>query len=72
MISSVITLPFEKPLLTLFETEQFRHPRASYSVRRDGEELVIEVRAEDATALKTAVSSICRVVTVFEKARGLL
>ena len=68
MIESHISLPYSEALLALLRTEEFTHPRASYEVK-GGKNITITIEAKDATALKTAVSSVCRVVTVFEKAR---
>ncbi|MBR9693116.1 hypothetical protein GOV07_04275 [Candidatus Woesearchaeota archaeon] len=68
MIESHISLPYSEALLALLNTEEFTHPRASYDVKKDGKNITITIEAKDATALKTAVSSVCRVVTVYEKA----
>jgi len=72
MISSTIVVPGDKRLLALLKAEEksFSHPRTSYTVA-DGKSITINITAEDATALKTVVSSVCRVVAVYEKAKGV-
>ncbi len=67
MITARISFEHDEALERLLD-DGFRHPRASYTARREGERLVVEVEARDATALKTAVSSIARVAAVHEKA----
>jgi tRNA threonylcarbamoyladenosine modification (KEOPS) complex Pcc1 subunit len=66
MITATITLPKKAPLLQLMKTEQesFRHKRASYTIEKN----IVTITAEDGSALKATVASICRVVTIFEKA----
>ncbi len=73
MISSTIRLPHSPELATLLKAEQesFRHARTRYSVAVQGDRIVVEVDAEDATALKTVVSSLCRIAAVYEKAKGV-
>ncbi len=67
MITARIRIPRNPELLALLKSERFAHPRASYSVSGRGG-VVITVEARDATALKTVVSSIARVIAVYEKA----
>lgn len=67
-ITASLTFPKEPHLLTLLRSERFEHPRATYTVEEEGG-ITIRITAEDATALKTAVNSVCRVATVYEKAR---
>ena len=71
MISSTIALPHSAELLTLLTAEQksFTHVRTGYKVQERAKQIIIEITAQDATALKTVVSSVCRVVAVFEKAQ---
>ncbi len=71
MIKTSISLPAEQALFHLLETEQFKHPRARYDIHNKGKTLHIDIEAEDAVALKTAVSSLCRVITMYEKAKGI-
>ncbi len=73
MISSTIRFPRSPQLLTLLKAEQesFKHPRTSYVVAERGGEIAVDITAQDATALRTVVSSVCRVAAVFEKAKGV-
>lgn len=72
MITASVTLPGEKSLASLLRSEEksFSHNRASYTVADKGKSITITITAEDATALKTVVSSVSRIVTVYEKAKG--
>ena len=69
-ITATLDIPAEKSLQALLSTEAetFKHKRATYTLKT-GEKLTITITAEDATALKATVSSICRVLTVHEKAQ---
>jgi tRNA threonylcarbamoyladenosine modification (KEOPS) complex Pcc1 subunit len=71
MITSTITFPRSAELLTLLKAEQesFAHPRTSYTASEQGNSITVDITADDATALKTVVSSVCRIVAVYEKAR---
>jgi tRNA threonylcarbamoyladenosine modification (KEOPS) complex Pcc1 subunit len=71
MITSTVRIPRSPQLTALLKAEQesFRHARTSYRVVEREGQIVVEITAEDATALKTVVSSLCRVVNVYEKAR---
>ncbi len=73
MIRSTIELAGDARLATLLTAEEksFEHRRVGYAVKASGGRLVVEIEAEDATALKTAVSSVCRIVSVYEKAEGV-
>jgi len=71
MITARITLPFEECLESFLASERFQHPRASYTTRREGKHLTIDIEARDATALKTAVNSLVRILVVHEKAKNV-
>jgi tRNA threonylcarbamoyladenosine modification (KEOPS) complex Pcc1 subunit len=73
MISSTIRLPYSPELAALLKAEQgsFRHARTRYAVAVQGGKIVVEIDAEDATALRTVVSSVCRVAAVYEKAKDV-
>ncbi len=66
-----LSYAYSPELAALFRTEResFRHRRAAYAVRRTGERLVVDITAEDATALRAAANSVRRLAAVFEKAR---
>ncbi len=72
MIRSTIELAGDARLAALLAAEErsFEHRRAGYKAKSEGKRLVVEIEAEDATALKTVVSSVCRIVSVYEKAKG--
>lgn len=70
-LNATITVPKSATLVALFTTEAecFRHKRAGYRMREEGRRLILEIEAADASALKATVSSICRTLAVYEKAR---
>lgn len=70
MIETTISVPKNSQLLALFLTEEqtFKHKRATYTIQ-EGDTLTINIKAQDATALKATVASICRVLAVYEKAK---
>ena len=69
MIKAKMSLPTSAALTALLHSESFTHPRAQYEVRTKGKHVEITIEAADAVALKTAVNSLCRVITVHEKAK---
>ena len=73
MIRSTIEIEGDEILAALLASEEatFRHARATYQLRRSASTLRIVIEAKDASALKATVSSICRVLAVQEKARGV-
>jgi|GEM_PF-2457511 len=73
MITASVAFPAKTGLAELFRSEEetFRHARATYTMRHEGGRLIAEIEAEDATALKATVSSICRVLSVYEKAASI-
>lgn len=69
MIEATITLRKDIDRLEqLFATESFAHARAEYTVRRDGDALVLTVSADDAVALRATITSITRVLALHDKA----
>jgi len=70
MITSTIVLPAsaELELLLRSEAASFTHGRTSYGVERKGKELHITIKADDAVALRTVVTSVTRVINIHEKA----
>lgn len=67
-----ITIPATPELEHLLATEasSFRHKRSSYTVEKRGDTLVIDIEAGDAVALRATVTSITRVLALYEKAHG--
>jgi tRNA threonylcarbamoyladenosine modification (KEOPS) complex Pcc1 subunit len=45
--------------------------RSKYSISKNKKQLIFEIQAEDATALKTAFNTITKVLIVWEKTRNL-
>ncbi len=71
MIEARLTLPHDAAVASLLETEKFRHKRASYTTSTENGKLIINIEAADATALRTAVNSVARVLAVHEKAKSV-
>lgn len=45
--------------------------KAEYSVGRQGKNVVFRIRADDSVALRTAMNSITKMLTVIEKTHGI-
>ena len=71
MISTTIRVEDKKgEIKAVFaaESQALLNDRASYTVKQDGEFAVIAVSAQDASALRAVLNSICKLLIVFEKA----
>ena len=45
--------------------------RATYSITKKGGKAVFDIKAKDSTALRTALNSITKILTVIEKTKGI-
>lgn len=48
-----------------------KNDRSSIAVRKEGDNLVIEITAKDAVALRAAVNSMTKLLVVFDKAGNI-
>jgi tRNA threonylcarbamoyladenosine modification (KEOPS) complex Pcc1 subunit len=55
----------------LFISEDRELNRAKYTITKDKKQLIFNIHAEDATALKTAFNTITKVLLVWEKTKTL-
>jgi len=55
----------------LFIPEDKELNRSSYSIVKNKKQLIFDIHAEDATALKTAFNTITKILIVWEKTRNL-
>ena len=55
----------------LFIPEDKELNRAKYTITKTSKQLLFDITAEDATALKTAFNTITKVLTIWEKTRKL-
>jgi tRNA threonylcarbamoyladenosine modification (KEOPS) complex Pcc1 subunit len=55
----------------LFIPEDKTLNRSTYTVKKDKKRLVFDIKADDATALKTAFNTITKVLLVWEKTKGI-
>lgn len=53
----------------LLSVEDKNLGRSSFSYKKDKKKLLIEMKAEDATALKTVMNTIAKILVVWEKSR---
>lgn len=51
----------------LFVPEDKELNRATYSITKNKKQLILQIKADDATALKTAFNTITKVLMVWEK-----
>jgi tRNA threonylcarbamoyladenosine modification (KEOPS) complex Pcc1 subunit len=58
----------------LFEAEEkaFDNQRARYELKKTKQGLIFNITAEDSTALKAVLNSITKLLTVYEKAKGVV
>ena len=65
-MNASITYPYDERILQLFEPEEKRFPRASYTITSDEKQITFSVEAADATALRAALTTITKVLSVWE------
>ncbi len=46
-----------------------KRDRSSFTVRKDGEKVIFDIEASDATALRATLNSLTQLLSVYEKAR---
>jgi len=69
--SKIIVSNYVEAIEKLFVPEDKELNRAKYTLTRVGKQLIFDIRADDATALKTAFNTITKVLTVWEKTQAL-
>ena len=68
MYTASITLKRDVDALKkLLDVEEKNISRASFDVRKKGKNLLIEINADDAVALKTVMNTITKILIVWEK-----
>ena len=55
----------------LFYAEEKDFGRSSYNIKKIGNKLIFDVKAEDATALKIALNTITKILCVWDKTKDL-
>lgn len=57
----------------LFEPEEKNFGRSSYTIKKDSKnkKLIFDIKADDATALKTASNTIIKILDVWEKTKNI-
>ena len=65
-ISAKITYPLDNRILLLFSAEERTIGRASYSIKEEGAFLIFEIQAPDSTALRACLTTITKVLSVWE------
>lgn len=75
MLHATITVPGnQKVLEKIFSLEEnvFSNERAKYELELKENELVFNIQAKDATALRTVLNTITKIISVHEKATELV
>jgi tRNA threonylcarbamoyladenosine modification (KEOPS) complex Pcc1 subunit len=72
MYQSTITISKDiDSIEKLFIAEDKELNRATYTITKNKQQLLFNIRAEDATALKTAFNTITKVLMIWEKTKNL-
>ncbi len=66
-----ISVAYDARLFELFAAEDTDIGRASYTYRQEGDELVFFIQAQDATALRTLLHAITKVLGIWERSAHL-
>ena len=65
-LKASILYPLDKRIIKLFEAESKSFLRASYTLDSDEENIIFNVSASDSTALRAALTTITKVLSVWE------
>ncbi len=65
-LSATITYPYDERVKQLFAAESKVFPRTSYAIEQVGNNLIFDIIAEDATAMRAATTTITKVLSVWE------
>jgi tRNA threonylcarbamoyladenosine modification (KEOPS) complex Pcc1 subunit len=65
-ITASISYPYDERILQLFEPEKKEFDRAAYLITTHGVQLVFTIKATDATALRAALTTITKILSVWE------
>jgi tRNA threonylcarbamoyladenosine modification (KEOPS) complex Pcc1 subunit len=67
MITATIRCPYEKELVDMFASEdkEFGNGRASYTLDKEGDELVFSVSANDFVALRAMLNAITKNLSIY-------
>lgn len=71
MHTAKISIPYSDALFRSFIPEEKKTERFEYTLRKSKKELVFDVRAKDSVALRAALSSILKLISVNEKVEGI-
>jgi tRNA threonylcarbamoyladenosine modification (KEOPS) complex Pcc1 subunit len=63
---ATISFPYDQRLLALFAAEEKNIGRASYAIEHQKEFLVFSVEANDATALRAMLTTITKILSMWE------
>jgi hypothetical protein len=66
MISATISYPYDGRLEALFSAEQKESAKGRYTLEHHGDYLVFSVQASDATALRAYLTTITKILSVWE------
>ncbi|MFT4250070.1 MAG: hypothetical protein ACMXYD_01780 [Candidatus Woesearchaeota archaeon] len=70
-MKAVITTDFDPRLLEVFVQEDKDIGRASYTIEHDESELRFVIVADDATALRTVMNAITKLLSIWEDSKDL-
>lgn len=71
MYFAKIEVPYSEALHKSFAPEEKKSPRFEYRLKKEGKKLVFTIDAKDSVALRAAMNSITKLITVDEKAEGV-
>ncbi len=68
MISASIEIPDEKVFeIFIAEEKGMMNNRASYKTAKKAGKTIVEITADDATALRAVTNSVCKALIIYEK-----
>jgi tRNA threonylcarbamoyladenosine modification (KEOPS) complex Pcc1 subunit len=70
MYTAKIKVPYSEELYQSFIAEEKKTERFEYELLKEKKELVFDVKANDSVALRAALNSITKLISVFEKAEN--
>lgn len=65
-LTASIIYPYDERILSLFSAENKAFSRAQYTVHHTGNNLIFHVEADDSTSLRACLTTITKVLSVWE------
>ena len=70
-MKATLSTAFDKRLLDIFAAEDHDIGRARYTYKQVGDELIFNLEADDAVAMRTILNAVTKLLSTWEKSSNL-